>query len=158
MRRIVGVLPLLLLFRCATMLNGRDEVITIDSEPAGASVALTCADGSTYNGVTPMAVPVRRNAGDCNINVARDGYATQNRVLESGISRTFWGNMITVPMVLCGFIGFNGFFLSEPDGHSRAVGTGCLAAAITTWTVDGKSGAWRDHDPKKLKIELKPSD
>jgi hypothetical protein len=68
---------LLLLTGCATVLKGTDQVLTVTSDPDGATVRI---DGKPV-GVTPLSTKVKKNSVD-SIMIEREGYRTETMPLE----------------------------------------------------------------------------
>ena len=149
-------LPCLVLVSCATMISGRQQSVTIDSTPAASNVTVRCANGTEHQGLTPLTVSLRRNAGTCTVNFQKDGYLPQDVVLEQGVNRAYWLNFLTIPLVWCTIAGWNGAFFDEPDNQSRLVGTACLAAGVSVWVGDYRTGAVWAYEPKRVSVVLKP--
>lgn len=68
---------LLLLTGCATVFKGTDQVLTITSDPDGATVRI---DGKPV-GVTPLSTKVKKNSAD-SIMVEKDGFRTETMPLD----------------------------------------------------------------------------
>lgn len=62
------------------MVNGRNQMLSVDSFPSGAEIRVDCGDAPRVAGVTPAKVEVQRAADRCELTFTRDGYAT--RVIE----------------------------------------------------------------------------
>lgn len=81
---------LLLLTGCATIFKGTDQVLTITSDPDGATVRI---DGKPV-GVTPLSTKVKKNSVD-SIMIEKEGFRTETMPLDKkfdGITllSTFW--------------------------------------------------------------------
>lgn len=68
---------MLLLSGCATVFKGSDQVLTITSDPDGATVRI---DGKPV-GVTPLSTKVKKNSAD-SIMIEKDGYRTETMPLD----------------------------------------------------------------------------
>jgi hypothetical protein len=68
---------LLLLTGCATVFKGTDQVLTITSDPDGATVRI---DGKPV-GVTPLSTKVKKNSAD-SIMIEKDGFRTETMPLD----------------------------------------------------------------------------
>lgn len=67
----------LLLSGCATVFKGTDQVLTITSDPDGATVRI---DGKPV-GVTPLSTKVKKNSAD-SIMIEKEGYRTETMPLD----------------------------------------------------------------------------
>lgn len=151
MVRALLSLPLLLCISCATALTGRMETITVDSDPVAANVALRCENGTTRDGVTPFETQIPRGAGDCDLTIAKDGFARQQLVLEKRMNRAYWGNFATAPLAIYGLVAVNGLLFSEPD---RAGGAAALLVTAGAWLIDTKNQALWRHEPARIRVTL----
>jgi hypothetical protein len=156
LKRIMTVLSLLLHTSCATIVSGTHENIEVTSSPAGAEAALKCSDGTARHGLTPLTVSIPRKAGDCTVEVAHDGYATESVRMIANVNPVYWYNFVTTPLVPAGVIGLTGFLFSKPDAQSRIAGVACLLTVAAAWSIDHHTGADRAHSPAKVHVSLKP--
>jgi len=147
-------LALLCLFLsgCATVLDRPGEPIHFESEPAGASVNITCSGGGVYDAITPAAVSIHRRNGDCRAALSKEGYAPQSVTLEQGLNRRILGNLVpfglSILVVLAG--GTEGY-----EAAGLIIGSGILGGA--GFVVDWITGRNKDHDPKRVRVELSPA-
>lgn len=74
---------------CATIINGKTQQVSFNSEPQGAEVIV---DGTSV-GVTPVTASIQRG-GQKMVSVKKDGYQTAEATLTSSTSGAFWGNII----------------------------------------------------------------
>lgn len=138
---------------CATMTRGRDEVISVDSNPSGASVTILCAGNISASGTTPARLTIPRKADLCRVDVAQSGMATQKLQIERGFNASYWMNFIPT-------LGFPVAALESlwPRGPSSTtdgwIAVGLFGAAGLI--VDRVTGAMYDHDPKVIKVTLQP--
>ena len=86
MRQILLALALLAT-GCATAVNRPTELIPVRSEPSGAVVSVDCGNTPLYGGTTPTTIEVPRNAEQCSITIAKEGFADQRIDFERRISR-----------------------------------------------------------------------
>jgi hypothetical protein len=154
MRRTFAFLPLLTLISCATIASGKDERVEVRSSPAGATAALTCSDGTTRAGVTPVTMTIPRKSGTCSLTLRKDGHTAQTVALQPSMNGKFWLNFATVPLVPVGIVGLNGFMFSEPDAQSRIWGSAALITAGAVWAIDYWTGAYREHEPTVIDVTL----
>jgi hypothetical protein len=83
-----------LLTSCATVTRGRDETITVDSNPPGANATIVCANNVSTSGITPARLTIPRRADLCRVDVEKRGMQTQKVQLERGINGRYWMNFI----------------------------------------------------------------
>ncbi len=79
-RSLAALLLCLFTTGCATMVNGRQQTLSIDSHPSGAAVDVDCGDEPRLAGKTPLKVEVSRAAEHCQLTFTRAGY--EPRVVE----------------------------------------------------------------------------
>lgn len=149
-RGLVLLLALVLVPSCATMTSDRFEEIAVSSSPSGADATLVCAR-ATARGVTPASLRIRRNAGDCDLTIAKDGFATQALHFEQGVNRAYWLNM---PLAILAPVGA---YAMTGDRSDRSAGVGLLAVAIAAITTDFWTGAVHDHEPHRVDVVLEPA-
>jgi len=144
-----------LLTSCATVTRGRDEVITVDSNPPGANATITCANNVSANGTTPTRLTIPRNAQHCSVDVGKNGMQTQKIDLERGINGRYWMNFIYASGIPIGAImAFGGNDTEGAAGGVIAVGSVILG--IGGFIVDRATGAMYDHNPSVIKVTLQP--
>ena len=80
---------------CATIMTGKTQEVTFDSEPQGAEVAVN----GRVIGKTPTTIQLDKKK-DQTVSFKLEGYKTQTRTLETKLNAWFMGNI-----VLGGFIG-----------------------------------------------------
>jgi hypothetical protein len=141
-----------LLSSCATMNRGRDEVISVDSDPSGANATILCAGNISATGTTPARLTIPRKAELCRVDVEKNGMKTQKIPLERGFSSSYWMNFIpTGALPLSVIVAFT----SGSDGALVAgLAIGLVGAAGLI--VDRVTGAMYDHDPNVIKVTLQP--
>jgi len=142
-----------LLTSCATITRGTNEVISVDSNPSGATATIKCANNITASGTTPAKITIPRKADDCHLDVANSGMKTQTLKLERGFNGSFWANFIpasALPItVIYVFLGDG----SDATGSTLAV-VGLLGGI--GFLVDRFTGAMYDHNPHVIKVTLQP--
>jgi len=144
-----------LLSSCATVTRGRDEVITVDSNPSGANATITCANNVSATGTTPARLTITRNAQHCRVDVEKSGMHTEKIDLQRGINGGFWMNFIYSAGIPIGAIlAFAGNDTQGAAGGVIAVGSVILG--IGGFIVDRATGAMYDHDPNVIKVTLQP--
>ena len=153
MRSIALLLAGCLLSSCATMTRGRDEVISVDSDPSGANVTILCAGNISANGTTPARLTIPRKADLCRVDVEKSGMATQKIQIERGFNAAYWMNFVPT-------LGFPTYVLASGIwGGNSGTAVGWLAvglAGAAGLVVDRVTGAMYDHDPHVIKVTLQP--
>ena len=86
---------LILSSSCATIMTGKTQEVTFDSEPQGAEVAVN----GRVIGKTPTTIQLDKKK-DQTVSFKLEGYKTRTRTLETKLNAWFMGNI-----VLGGFIG-----------------------------------------------------
>jgi len=76
---------------CATVITGKAQQVTFESEPEGATVAIS---GRTI-GKTPLTAMIKKEISQT-VSFEMDGYKTQTRQLETVTEGWFWGNIVGV--------------------------------------------------------------
>jgi hypothetical protein len=142
-----------LLSSCATMTRGRDEVISVDSDPPGASVTILCAGNISASGTTPARLTIPRKADLCRVDVEQSGMVAQKIQIERGFNASYWLNFVPT-------LGLPIYLLSSGLwGGNASTAFGWLAfglAGAAGLVVDRVTGAMYDHDPKVIKVTLQP--
>ncbi|SCY08623.1 PEGA domain-containing protein [Thiohalorhabdus denitrificans] len=85
----LAVLSMLLLTGCASIVSGRNEQVSFESEPEGAKVEV---DGRTL-GRTPLTANLEKDSGQI-IKVSKEGYETETMELDTSVNPWFFGNVI----------------------------------------------------------------
>lgn len=152
-RFLASLLTACLLTSCATIRSGRDEVITVDSNPSGANATIKCANNVSAIGTTPARLTIPRKADGCRVDIEKSGMKTQQIQMERGFNSAYWLN----------FIPAGGFPLSAiaafSDGGSDSLAVAALGAGLfgaAGLIVDRVTGAMYDHDPNVIKVTLQP--
>lgn len=143
----------LLLTSCASMINGRNETIAVDSQPAGSDAAIACAGGVTAHGVTPAQLVIPRKADHCVLSISHDRMETRTVPLERGFSRHYWSNIILLTglptsAVVAFAVNDNGALFTALFTAGISGGAGLIYDRVT--------GAMYDHNPARVSVALKP--
>ncbi|MEA2337993.1 MAG: hypothetical protein QOE82_2000 [Thermoanaerobaculia bacterium] len=138
------------------MKHGRNEIISVDSDPSGANAAIKCANNVSAIGTTPARLTIPRKADGCRIDVAKSGMKTQTIQLERGFDSAYWLNFVPASGLPLGTIAAfsNGIFGSTPGYAGALFVVGILGGAGLI--VDRVTGAMYDHDPHVIKVTLQP--
>lgn len=101
LRLIAAILAPLWLANCATVVEGTDQNVLINSDPAGASCKLK-RDGGEVGGVaaTPASVRISKSKDPIAVTCRKEGYLDTTGHLASGFQGMTFGNVL-----LGGFIG-----------------------------------------------------
>ncbi len=76
---------------CATVQNGRQQEVPVDSDPAGAAVVIHCGRPQRA-AVTPTTVRLPRRADPCSLTLTRPGFQPETVAFDSVPSRWVWAN------------------------------------------------------------------
>ena len=76
---------ILLLQGCASILEGTDQTITIETSPTGANCRLYREGRVVGQVITPGGVVVEKTKHDMTVECEKEGYETAKAHLESGI-------------------------------------------------------------------------
>jgi hypothetical protein len=123
----------------------------VSSSPGGATATLVCEGKPAGSGVTPTTFTIGRRAGDCNLTIAKDGFADQSILVEQGVNPVYWANFGFMPLILIGLdpLDFTG---RTSDQTRSAVALG----AVGIFSTDFITGAVHGHRPKAVDVVLKP--
>jgi hypothetical protein len=152
MRSIALLLTGCLLSSCATISHGSNEVVAVESSPAGANATIRCAGKISVSGITPARLTIPRKADGCNVNIELSGMKTQNVQLERGFTGAYWMNLAPT-------LGLPLYILAEGIFASGSTGTGWFIAGLAGaagLVVDRITGAMYDHDPHVINVTLQP--
>lgn len=152
MRNVALLLIGCLLSSCATITHGRDEVISVESSPSGASATIRCAGNISVNGTTPARLTIPRKADGCNVNIEKSGMKTQNVQIERGFTATYWLNFAPT-------LGLPIYVLSEGIWGTGSGANGWVIvglAGAAGLIIDRATGAIYDHDPHVINVTLQP--
>src|SRR5882757_639918 len=94
MRNIALLLIGCILSSCATITHGSNEVVSVESNPSGATATIRCAGNISVSSTTPARLTIPRKADGCNVNIEQSGMKTQNVQLERGFTGTYWLNFV----------------------------------------------------------------
>jgi hypothetical protein len=152
MRIVALLLAGCLLSSCATISHGSNEVVAVESSPAGANATIRCAGNISASGITPARLTIPRKADGCNVDIEMSGRKTQNVTLERGFTGAYWMNFAPT-------LGLPIYVFSEGIWASSATGAGWLIvglAGAAGLIVDRATGAMYDHDPHVINVTLQP--
>ncbi len=102
---ITATLFLTLITGCASIVTGRDQTLTFNSEPDGATVTVA----GKVVGKTPLSVQINKGKNQ-SLTFEKEGYKTYTTQLSTTMNPWFWGNI-----VIGGLLG------STTDGASGAI-------------------------------------
>ena len=74
---------------CSTIINGRDQTISINSNVKDAEITVN----GVVTGRTPFTGLIRRASGTV-VTVKKDGYQPKTVTLDTSVEPIFWGNII----------------------------------------------------------------
>ena len=98
----IGVIAVVLLSGCASIVEGRSQQMTVNTNPNGASCVFM-RQGLPVATVepTPNSVYIEKNKYDITVECSKDGYQKATYFNHSGTAGATWGNI-----VLGGLIGW----------------------------------------------------
>ena len=152
MRSIALLLIGCLLSSCATISHGSNEVVRVESSPAGANATIRCAGNISVSGTTPARLTIPRKADGCNVNIEMSGMKTQNVQLERGFTGAYWMNFAPT-------LGLPIYVFAVGLSGSDSAATGWLIVGLfgaAGFIVDRVTGALYDHDPHVVNVTLQP--
>ena len=94
-KKIALILPCLLLSACATIIEGRSQEITINTNPSGANCDIT-RNGTKIGSVTntPASTMIEKTKYDILISCSKPGYTTATFMNHSGNEGATLGNIL----------------------------------------------------------------
>ena len=143
---VVTVFALLITTGCATVIRGTQQVITVNSDPPGAKVAVRDSKGRTYETSTPGSVKLPRKDEGITVIISKEGYqsASVGLTRTTAPGWTIFGNIL-----LAG--GIIGLLVDFATGAARQLQPTAVSASLT------KMGANLDQYPDLfLEVSLKP--
>jgi hypothetical protein len=150
------VLALSPLFGCATILNGPNQTIHVETDPPGATVTV----GSERH-TSPVDLVLERASKGLVVVIEKDGYVTRKVTLERGASPNTWINFVGLPvgLVAGAAIGGNQSSNSYEEFSNGATGLviGALAVPGVMFAVDAASGSIHRLDPPLIAVKLEPA-
>jgi hypothetical protein len=93
-RFAVCAAALLLVQGCASILEGTDQTITVETSPSGANCRFYRQGMVVAQVISPGGAVVEKTKHDMRVECEKEGYETAKANLESGIEGATWGNII----------------------------------------------------------------
>lgn len=95
MRRYALILPILALPACSTIVEGRSQEITVNTNPPGASCTLIRQEKPIATiSPTPGSAYIEKSKYDITIKCSKPGYETATYLNHSGAAGATFGNII----------------------------------------------------------------
>lgn len=91
MLKFIFLSMLLITCSCSTVLNGKKQLISVNSNVKGADIIV---DGKNV-GTTPFNGKVERG-NDVTVTVQKEGYEPKTIVINSDVAPAFWANVLFV--------------------------------------------------------------
>jgi hypothetical protein len=86
------ITPMVLALGCASIMEGKTQSVSFNSEPAGAQILIN----GLPMGVTPATITIKKSEYDnANVLFKKEGYQDQQATLHTKVTGWFWGNIIT---------------------------------------------------------------
>lgn len=133
---------------CATVHNGRDQEISVVTEPAGASVEVRCGKPQPA-ATTPATVRLPRRVEECSLVLTHPGFQSETVVFESSASGWVWGNFAAP--IAGGAVGATRHSDQAFVDHLFGVLIGGIG-----FGVDALTGAMWELEPAKVERKLTP--
>ena len=148
-------LPLALapLAGCATILNGSQQTIHVETDPPGATVT---ALGESHTNPVDLVLP--RKEKNLEVIVEKEGYVTKRIPLARKTSANSWLNLLAIPAGAA--IGAGSYSSSSGSfGLDQSASTAAGAVAETAvsglgFVIDASSGAIHRFDPPAIAVKL----
>ncbi|MFW9085600.1 hypothetical protein ACOI7N_13700 [Pseudomonas sp. P2758] len=149
----VGVVAMMGLQGCASILGDSKYPVSVSSAPAGASFEITDKSGHViHSGNTPSTVTLKSGNGyfsgqTYQLKFKKEGYPDKTVELDSGLSGWYWGNIL-----IGGLIGMlivdplTGAMYKLPENVSADMGVpvaGNGQAGLSIASIDSLTGAQR---------------
>lgn len=151
MQRILLFVSLTSLISCASITSGVHEQIRVTSSPAAADAMLTCNGQTVASSPTPATFTIRRNAGDCDVKLSKEGFDDATVLIEQGVNPAYWMNMIFTPLapgaVYLTWLG---------NTEEKMIGISAAATALAVFGADFWTGAVHTHRPHAVDVVMKP--
>jgi hypothetical protein len=133
---------------CATLHNGRHQEIRVVTDPAGATVEVSCGKQQPA-AVTPATVRLPRRVEQCSLILTRPGFHSETVVFDSSPSRWVWGNF-AAPIA-----GAASGTTRQSDQAFVDFSFGALLGGAG-FGVDALTGAMWQLEPAKVERKLAP--
>jgi hypothetical protein len=158
--RTIVALVTLGAFACGTITHGVNQNLPVTTTPPGATVQLSCADGTSATVVSPGTLVVRRNAEGCAVRVTKEGYEPESITLQRSKSKAMIANVgASVLTFVAGVVGGVLICAAAHPGGSGGEGTcaaaGGLAGLIAPAWLDARTGAMYLQRPARLDVTLR---
>jgi hypothetical protein len=86
------ITPMVLALGCASIMEGKTQSVSFNSEPAGAQILIN----GLPMAVTPATITIKKSEYDnANVLFKKEGYQDQQATLHTKVTGWFWGNIIT---------------------------------------------------------------
>jgi hypothetical protein len=159
-RRTVVAFITLAAFGCGTVTHGVNQSLPVTTAPPGATVQVSCADGTSSTVVSPGTLLLRRNAEECAVRISKEGYQPETIVLQRTKSKVMIANVgASVLTFVAGVVG--GVLIctaAHPAGtaYGACAVTGALAGLIAPSWLDARTGAMYLQRPARIDVTLRP--
>lgn len=143
-------LAIVQLTACATTLERDQEVIAVDSVPAGAQATIRCEGAVQVTALTPARLLIPRRADGCTLLMTKEGFREERIPLERGHNGAYWSNFALASLVPASLgVAFGG--RSEWPAV-LAIGLGGTAGFV----IDRRNGRGYRHFPDEVQVRLSP--
>lgn len=109
------LLPLLSLTGCATIVNGRYQQVTVQTQPPGSYCVLTNDKGRWVVNSTPNTVNVHRSMDNLHITCQKPGYKSDVATYTSHATAIVLGNVLAGGVIGVGIDAGDGSAFSYPN-------------------------------------------
>jgi hypothetical protein len=140
---------------CATILNGPNQTIHVETDPPGATVTVA---GESHT--SPVDLVLRRASSGLVVVIEKKGYITRNVPLERNSSPNTWINFVGLPagVVAGAAIGGNqsSNWSEEVDNGITGLVIGALVVPGIMFGVDAATGSIHRLNPPFIAVKLEP--
>ena len=142
---------------CATVFGPEKQVLSLDSDPPGAT-----ASWNGQTAATPGAMVVSRKTEEVRLRFEKPGYASCLLRLEKNKSGLYWANLAWIPAgLVAGFYtATGGRSETSWSGLGNALvgaAVGGAAAPLLAMGIDVLTGHAYEHEPEKVLVGLAPA-
>ena len=92
--KFLMVFSLVCLSGCASIVEGDEQLVSVQTKPAGAKCTLKNNEGTFLSNKTPSEVSVDTTCGNMHVTCEKEGYKPTKQVVEDSHRSIVWGNIL----------------------------------------------------------------
>lgn len=149
----IAVLVSSMAWGCASIIEGRTQAVTFNSEPSGAQVIIN----GIPMGVTPATISLKKSEYDnANVVFKKEGHQDQQASLHTKITMWFWGNIISGGLYGSATDAISGAMWEySPDKHFVTLPPFKVSAGeMAQWDSENKVGIFLLYSHEQLIVDL----